>query len=138
MGSTFSSLGCVSHGHDAEVFEAHARSSAQSSRKRSSFGLRDADTLASTGWTMQRFGSTLTWVELLLTQKPRWRERVRLVQVAVPSRQNVAAYRRTSREVETLVGRINGKFGTPNWTPVVHLHQSFPPESVVALYRTRM
>jgi trehalose 6-phosphate synthase/phosphatase len=35
-----------------------------------------------------------------------------------------------------LVGRINGKFGTPNWTPVVHLHQCLPPESVVALYRS--
>lgn len=73
--------------------------------------------------------------ERLLASNPRWHARVRLVQVAVPSRQHVPAYRRYRRKVEALVSRINGRFGTPNWTPVVYLHRSFPREFVVALYR---
>jgi trehalose 6-phosphate synthase/phosphatase len=131
-------LGVHPMGIDAEVFEAHARNSPRSITQALEFrahGMRTllgVDRLDYSKGLVQR----LLGFELLLTQKPRWRERVRLVQVAVPSRQNVAAYRRHRREVEALVGRINGKFGTPNWTPVVHLHQSFPPESVVALYRS--
>jgi trehalose 6-phosphate synthase/phosphatase len=137
-GSRSVHLGAYPMGIDAEVFEAHARSNAQSITQALEFrtnGMRTllgVDRLDYSKGLVQR----LLGFELLLTQQPRWRERVRLVQVAVPSRENVPAYRRHRREVETLVARINGKFGTPNWTPVVHLHRSFPPESVVALYRT--
>jgi trehalose 6-phosphate synthase/phosphatase len=73
--------------------------------------------------------------EQLLIQHPEWRERVRLVQVAVPSRGNVNEYRRARREVEALVGRINGEFATPSWTPIQYLFRSVPPSMLMALYR---
>lgn len=131
-------LGVHPMGIDAEVFEAHARSSAQSITQALEFrtnGMRTLlgiDRLDYSKGLVQR----LLAFEQLLTQHSKWHGHVRLIQVAVPSRENVAAYRRHRRDVETLVARINGKFGTPNWTPVVHLHQSFPRECVVALYRT--
>ena len=53
-------------------------------------------------------------LKTLLQAHPEWREKVRLIQVAVPSRDNVGAYRRFKREVEAAVGRINGEFATPN------------------------
>jgi trehalose 6-phosphate synthase/phosphatase len=73
--------------------------------------------------------------ERLLIDHPEWRERVRLVQVAVPSREGVTAYRRVREEVNGLVGRINGAFGTPSWTPIQHLVRSMAQDTLLALYR---
>jgi trehalose 6-phosphate synthase/phosphatase len=74
-------------------------------------------------------------IERLLTLHPEWREKVRLIQVAVPSRDNVGAYRRFRREVESSVGRINGEFATPNWTPIQYIHRSVPTATLLALFR---
>jgi trehalose 6-phosphate synthase/phosphatase len=71
----------------------------------------------------------------LLIAHPEWRERTRLVQVAVPSRGQVHAYQRLRRDVEALVGRINGEFGTPSWTPIHYIHRSVSPTTLLALYR---
>ena len=73
--------------------------------------------------------------ERLLEVHPEWRERVRLLQVAVPSRTQVSAYQRFREQVDGLVGRINGVFGTPSWTPVQYIYRSVPPEEIVAYYR---
>ena len=73
--------------------------------------------------------------ERLLIEHPEWRERVQLVQVAVPSRGRVDEYRRFRREVEALVGRINGEFATPSWTPIQYLFRSVPQDTLLALYR---
>jgi trehalose 6-phosphate synthase/phosphatase len=73
--------------------------------------------------------------ERLLIQHPEWRERVRLLQVAVPSRGGLREYRRFRGEVETLVGRINGEFATPNWTPIHYMFRSVPSTVLLAMYR---
>jgi trehalose 6-phosphate synthase/phosphatase len=74
-------------------------------------------------------------IERLLETRPEWRERVRLVQVAVPSRDEVGAYRDVRREVDGLVGRINGRFGTPSWMPIHYLYRAVPPSTLLGLYR---
>ncbi|MGQ0713707.1 MAG: bifunctional alpha,alpha-trehalose-phosphate synthase (UDP-forming)/trehalose-phosphatase [Gemmatimonadaceae bacterium] len=74
-------------------------------------------------------------IERLFTLHPEWRERVRLIQVAVPSRDKVGAYQRIRRDVDSLVGRINGQFATPTWTPIHYLYRSVPGPVLVALYR---
>lgn len=73
--------------------------------------------------------------ERLLRQHPEWRERVQLIQVAVPSRGNVSAYRKARAEVDALVGRINGDLSTPMWSPIRYLYRSVPPTTLLALYR---
>ena len=74
-------------------------------------------------------------VERLLTRFPEWRERVRLVQIAVPSREKVAAYQRIRRRVEELVGGINGRFGTHHWAPIRYVYSSVSDTVLSALYR---
>jgi trehalose 6-phosphate synthase/phosphatase len=54
--------------------------------------------------------------------------------VAVPSRSNVRAYREQRDLVNSHVGRINGAFGTPTWTPIHYMHRGFDREEVIALY----
>ena len=77
----------------------------------------------------------LAAIERLLETHPEWRKNVRFVQVAVPSRGTLSAYKTFRREVEQLVTRINGRFATPTWMPIHYLHQSFGPVDLVALYR---
>jgi trehalose 6-phosphate synthase/phosphatase len=60
---------------------------------------------------------------------------VRLVQVAVPSRENVGAYRELRDEVEAMVGRLEGEFATSSWAPVHYLYRGLSQEEVVSLYR---
>ena len=73
--------------------------------------------------------------EKMLQAHPELRERVRLVQVAVPSRTGVEAYQEFRALVEGLVGRINGHFGTPQWVPVHYIFRSLSERELVALYR---
>jgi trehalose 6-phosphate synthase/phosphatase len=73
--------------------------------------------------------------ERLLTTHPEWIERIRFVQVAVPSREGLAAYQSVRRNVEELVGRINGRFGTHRWTPIRYINRSVSDTVLSALYR---
>lgn len=72
--------------------------------------------------------------ELFLTENPEWVGRIVLVQVAVPSRQDVDEYRDLWRETNELVGRINGKFGTVEYMPIHWLYHSVNFEEMTALY----
>ena len=73
--------------------------------------------------------------ERLLIKHPGWSERVQLLQVAVPTRTRVRAYRRLRRQVDALVGRINGRFATPAWTPVQYVYRRLQRVTLLALYR---
>lgn len=74
-------------------------------------------------------------IEELLNRFPEWRGRLRLLQVAVPTREGVGAYKKIRGEVEKLVGRINGKFATPTWTPIQYINGCVTSETLIALYR---
>ena len=73
--------------------------------------------------------------ERLLQDHPGYRGHVRLLQIAVPSREGVEEYQRFRRELEQLVTRINGRFATTTWTPIQYLHQSIGQDELLALYR---
>jgi len=77
----------------------------------------------------------LAAIERLLEVHPEWRRNVRFLQVAIPSRGSLTAYRKFRREVEQLVTRINGRFGTPTWMPIHYMHQSLEEADLMALYR---
>ena len=77
----------------------------------------------------------LAAIERLLERHPGLRRSIRFVQAAVPSRATVRAYRSLRREVEQLVTRINGRFGTPSWTPIHYLYQSLDQRDLIGLYR---
>ena len=72
--------------------------------------------------------------EYFLEKYPQYKEKVRLIILAVPSRSNVPQYQRLKREIDELVGRINGKFATVSWTPIWYFYRSLPFESLIDLY----
>ena len=72
--------------------------------------------------------------EYFLNKYPQYKEKVRLIILAVPSRSNVPQYRLLKREIDELVGRINGEFSTVSWTPIWYFYRSMPFENLIDLY----
>ncbi|MFQ5575138.1 MAG: bifunctional alpha,alpha-trehalose-phosphate synthase (UDP-forming)/trehalose-phosphatase, partial [Terriglobia bacterium] len=77
----------------------------------------------------------LKMFEQFLKENPRYREQVVLILLAVPSRTAVERYKALKREVDGLVGNINGSRGTLGWNPIWYLYRSLPFTSLLALYR---
>ena len=73
--------------------------------------------------------------ERLLEREPELRDTVRLIQVAVPSRVGVEPYQVYRRQLDELVGRIHGAWGTLTASPIHYLYRSITPQQLVALYR---
>jgi alpha,alpha-trehalose-phosphate synthase [UDP-forming] len=59
---------------------------------------------------------------------------VTMLQVAIPSRENVDEYQNIRDEIELLVGRINGDLGRVGDPAIHYLHQSVSREELVAMY----
>ncbi|MBI2989140.1 MAG: bifunctional alpha,alpha-trehalose-phosphate synthase (UDP-forming)/trehalose-phosphatase, partial [Deltaproteobacteria bacterium] len=72
--------------------------------------------------------------EIFLETSPQYHGRVVLLMVVVPSRIGVYQYDLMKRQIEELVGKINGRFGRIDWTPVVYQYRHVPFQSLVALY----
>jgi len=72
--------------------------------------------------------------ETLLEKHPQWRGKVTFLMLVVPSRIGIQDYEGTKNHIEELVGRINGKFGAINWSPIIYQYRSVPFETLVAWY----
>jgi trehalose 6-phosphate synthase/phosphatase len=72
--------------------------------------------------------------EYFLNKYPQYKEKVRLIMLAVPSRSNVPQYKKLKRETDELVGRINGQFSTVNWTPIWYFYRAIPFDNLIDLY----
>ncbi|MPZ41501.1 MAG: alpha,alpha-trehalose-phosphate synthase [Rhizobiales bacterium] len=71
----------------------------------------------------------------LLELYPENIKRVILMQIAPPTREEVAAYVEIREELEGLSGNINGEFGDFDWTPVRYIHRAIPRDILAALFR---
>lgn len=69
-----------------------------------------------------------------LERYPKYRGKVTLLMLTVPSRTNVPQYKLLKKEVDELVGNINGKFGNISWTPIIYFFRSMPFKNLVELY----
>jgi trehalose 6-phosphate synthase/phosphatase len=72
--------------------------------------------------------------ELFLKQYPEWHEKVTLIHLVVPSRDNVLNYKELKEEMNRLITEINGKYATIGWQPIQHYYRSFAPNLLSALY----
>lgn len=71
----------------------------------------------------------------LLTRRPELRDKVSLVQVVVPAREELPRHAVLRSEIERQVGEINGRFGAPGWVPVHYVHRWLEPAELQAWYR---
>eukprot|EP01018_Ginkgo_biloba_P030853 Gb_11989 [translate_table: standard] len=72
--------------------------------------------------------------EKFLEENSTWRDKVLLVQIAVPTRTDVHDYQKLTSQVHEIVGRINGRFGTLTTVPIHHLDRSLDFHQLCALY----
>ncbi|MDA3819810.1 MAG: bifunctional alpha,alpha-trehalose-phosphate synthase (UDP-forming)/trehalose-phosphatase [Candidatus Delongbacteria bacterium] len=75
-------------------------------------------------WAFERF----------LEKYPEYLEKVTLMMLATPTRSNVPQYQKMKQEVDELVGRINGKYGGINWTPIWYFYRALPLDRLIELY----
>ena len=89
------------------------------------------DRLDYTKGIMERLQGFRTFLE----QNPARRGTCTLVQLLIPSREEVPCYQALRRSIEQSIAEINGRFGRPGWTPIVYMYRSVPARELVALYR---
>ncbi len=74
-------------------------------------------------------------VEMLLERYPKYRGRFTFVQLAEPSRTKIERYRELNEAVERLAKRINERFGTAEYQPIILLRSHHEPPEVFRYYR---
>ncbi len=74
-------------------------------------------------------------LDYLLENHPEWYGKIRLLQIVTPSRDSMEAYREKKREIDEMVGRVNGRYSDGLWTPIHYQYRSFSPTELVAYYR---
>jgi trehalose 6-phosphate synthase len=63
------------------------------------------------------------------------RGRVFMLQIAPPSRGEVATYEVIREQLDELSGRINGEWAEVDWVPIRYVNQGYPREDLAGFYR---
>jgi trehalose 6-phosphate synthase len=79
----------------------------------------------------RRFNAYRRFLEL----NPEYRAQVSLLQIASPSRDEVAEYQVMRLRLESLAGEINGHFADYDWVPLRYVNQTYGHGTLAGLYR---
>jgi trehalose 6-phosphate synthase/phosphatase len=74
-------------------------------------------------------------IETLLDTQPHLRGKLTLLQIAAPSRSKLPAYRLLQDQTLSELERINNKFRTGSWQPIILVDTQQTPDAVWELYR---
>ncbi|HUC52214.1 MAG TPA: trehalose-6-phosphate synthase [Xanthobacteraceae bacterium] len=74
-------------------------------------------------------------IDRMLEIEPSLKRHVSLLQVAVPSRGNIKAYRELKSELAGLVGEVNGRHAEVDWSPIRYLNKGFSQLTLAGFYR---
>jgi trehalose 6-phosphate synthase len=77
----------------------------------------------------------LRFLDRLFDKHPAYRGKLVFLQIAVPSRSALPAYRQIEDEVDQLAAQINGRWGNPSWRPVILLKRQYSLPEMIALHR---
>lgn len=78
----------------------------------------------------------LTGFERFLKSHPEWLEKIVFILVVVPSRQIISRYNERRKLIEEEVGRINGKYSTLSWQPIIYRYSQIDFDELCALYQS--
>ncbi len=71
----------------------------------------------------------------MLAIEPTFNRAVSLLQIAVPTRSGIRAYRELKSELAALVGEVNGRHGEVDWIPIRYLNRGFAQSTLAGFYR---
>ena len=67
---------------------------------------------------------------------PETRKSMHMLQIAVPTREQINAYQQLQHELAALVGEVNGRHGDVDWTPIRYINKSFSQAALAGFYRS--
>ncbi len=73
--------------------------------------------------------------DLFLENNPEYQQKVSLYMIVVPSRDKVQQYKDLRDEIDKLVGNINARYRTNNWSPIHYFYRSFSIYELSALFQ---
>lgn len=73
--------------------------------------------------------------ERLLDRFPSWKRKVSMIQISAPSRTRIPEYIGQKRDVDRMVGEINGRLADADWVPISYLYRSYDQETLAGFYR---
>ncbi len=73
--------------------------------------------------------------ERLLERRPEVGEKLQLLVTSVAATSGMDIYRGVQQEIEQIAGRINGRYGTLSWQPLLLMTSAIPFEELIAYYR---
>lgn len=117
-----------------DAFDDHAVVAEKNLLRKSTSGQRlilSIDRLDYTKGVLQR----LEAYEQFLERHQDLQGKVTLLLVIVPSRDAITKYRELKDRIEAAVGRINGRYGSVVWQPVVYQYRSVDHKKLCALYQ---
>ena len=76
----------------------------------------------------------LTAFEYFLETYPEWIGKIVYNMVVIPSRDHIFNYQDMKREIDATIGRINGKYSTIAWLPIIYQYKSLSFKELIALY----
>ena len=74
-------------------------------------------------------------VEYMLSRHPDLKGKFNYVMLVTPSRTTVSDYIAMKRELEMNIGRVNGRFGDLEWTPIVYMYRKVSDNVLKNHYR---
>lgn len=74
-------------------------------------------------------------IERFLEENPLYKERLTFVQIGAPTRSNIRRYQEIVNEIRAEAARINQRFATRNWSPIVLFDRHHPHEAIVPYYK---
>ena len=74
-------------------------------------------------------------IDRFLEKYPQYLKRMVFIQAGVTSRIHINAYKALNEEIDQQVERINWKYKTGSWQPIIFLRENHPPLTLMALRR---
>ena len=73
--------------------------------------------------------------ERALEKYPDLQGQLTLFQLLIPSRTPVPEYKILKKQLDTLVGRINGRFSSPGWVPIHYMFRALNRQKLIGAYK---
>ncbi|RKD97319.1 alpha,alpha-trehalose-phosphate synthase (UDP-forming) [Halopiger aswanensis] len=127
-------------GVDADKYDRDARAvdRSQLTDIRTEYGIPD-DTVLGLGVDRLDYAKGIperfAALERFFERNPDWRGEFTFVQKSTPSRTDIPTYQRYGEHVRSEADRINCRFGTDDWQPIVYTEDYVEHEALCALYR---
>lgn len=70
-----------------------------------------------------------------LETHPQWRGKVQFLLFVAPCREKVIHYQMLKKQIDELVGSINGKYADVDWTPIIYQYKAYSIDYLRMLYK---